>query len=107
MARVFVLNKSAHDFSSAESFGELIFVTDGHYNIFNTGQLIQFLANFFSDFDSQEDFLVMSGSPFVASLAFTYLINNVNSVKLLLFDAKQRIYIPRTLTFTQFKKGDK
>ncbi len=36
---VFVVNKSAHDFSRAEDYGELRFVTEGKLNRFGTNDM--------------------------------------------------------------------
>jgi len=107
MPKVYILNRSGHDFSSAEKFGELKFVNEGHYNIFNIGAVVTLLRNnLISPFKVEEDFLVMSGSPMVAAIAFSLLIPMKGSVNVLLFDAKQKVYTNRTITLSPYKKRE-
>lgn len=41
MANVYVINKSSHDFSNATAFGNLIFMTEGSMNRFDTNNMIR------------------------------------------------------------------
>ena len=107
MSKVYVMNKSGHDFSDAEKHGELVYLTEGKHNIFSTGAMIQDLKNKLRDFKPSEDFLLMSGSPFVAASAMSIILTKIRSVNVLLFDAKNRVYVPRTVNYGGNDGGQK
>lgn len=100
MAKVYVLNEVDHDFSSATEFGELTMNPIRNYPIFNVGQSIAMLKDFLSEY-KEGDYLTVSGSPFIMGMAFTTLLSKFGSIHILLFDAKGRKYIPRTITRDQ------
>jgi hypothetical protein len=39
--KVYIVNKSAHDFSSAEKFGHLVFCTEGRMSRFGTNDMVR------------------------------------------------------------------
>lgn len=41
MRKVFIVNNSAHDFSSAKKFGELVFLSDGPINRYATNSMVR------------------------------------------------------------------
>lgn len=41
MAKVFVVNKSAHDFSPAEEFGELVYLSEGSMNRYAVNSMVR------------------------------------------------------------------
>lgn len=106
MSKVYILNNSGNDYSEATNFGELLIVNDGPYSIFNTGNLINSLKTKFMEFNAKGDYLVMSGSPFVAAMTLTLLLEHNKMINVLLFDAKRRTYIPRTIKLDQLKQGE-
>lgn len=100
MSRVFVLNEVEHDFSTASEFGELSINPVRNYPVFNVGASLTILKNFISDY-KEGDYLIQSGSPFIMGLAFAALLVKFESINVLLFDAKGRKYVPRTITRNQ------
>lgn len=41
MAKVFIVNKTGHDFSDAENYGELVFLSEGPMNRYSTNNMIR------------------------------------------------------------------
>ena len=37
--KVYIVNKGVHDYSDAKRFGELVFLTEGSYNILSTSRM--------------------------------------------------------------------
>ena len=100
MPKVFILNNTSYDFSPAEEFGELKINSTESFPIFNTGLTLSMVKSFLEDY-TEEDFIVMSGSPVVSALAFCTIFSKFDKIHILLFDAKGRKYVPRTFSKLQ------
>jgi len=63
-SKVFVLNNTGHDFSDAERFGKLIFVTIGNVSVFNTQRLYIEVKDFLvkHNYNPEVDYILLSGS---------------------------------------------
>lgn len=95
---VWVVNRSAHDFSKAERFGRLEFLSEGMLRKRN----VSYMARKFSDSmksSSPDDFLLPTSltiMSMIAALCFFQLHGRVN---LLIFDDGK--YVSRTITFNE------
>ena len=96
MAKVYVVNNTNHDYSKAEQYGELVYVTKGKLPIFKTNTVRAMLEKGLVKF-SKDDYLLISGPAIVSIMAATILYNNFDTVKFLVFDAKQQDYVVRHL----------
>jgi len=94
MAKVYVVNNTNHDYSKAEQYGELVYVTKGKLPIFKTNTVRAMLEKGLVKF-SKDDYLLISGPAIVSIMAATILYNNFDTVKFLVFDAKQQDYVVR------------
>lgn len=64
--KVFIPNKGGHDYSDAERFGELIFVTEGTQNRFATAGIYRAFIDAMVDSDKMDYFLPSSMNIFNA-----------------------------------------
>ena len=96
MAKVYVVNSTNHDYSKAEQYGELVYVTKGKLPIFKTTTVKAILEKGLVKF-TKDDYLLISGPAIVNVMAATVLYNKFDTVKFLVFDAKQQDYVVRHL----------
>ncbi len=96
MAKVYVVNNANHDYSKAEQYGELMYVTRGKLPIFKTSTVRAMLEKGLVKF-TKDDYLLISGPAIVNIIAATILYNKFDTVKFLVFDAKQQDYVVRHL----------
>lgn len=104
MSHVFVTHESPKlDYSPAESWGELKFVTHKDYT--PMGALSPFNADLTREikavaknFDSETDFVVISGSPLVTAVWFMALAERgVKRIKVLRWSNRDNQYHPTSL----------
>lgn len=96
MAKVFIVNDTHHDYSGAMQFGELVSITEGQVPIFKTGVLSNIIEDKLKDF-TEEDYVLVSGPAIVNVMVSTTLYNRFETIKFLIFDAKQQEYVVRHL----------
>jgi hypothetical protein len=96
MAKVYIVNNANHDYSKAEQYGELVYVTRGKLPIFKTNTVRAMLEKGLVKF-TKDDYLLISGPAIVSVMAATVLYNKFDTVKFLVFDAKQQDYVVRHL----------
>jgi|TARA_Y100000401_G_C8322675_1_gene226363 hypothetical protein len=100
---VYIVNDSGHDFSSAEPFGELVFLTKGLVDRFNlTGMYRAFQSSI--DESHPEDFILHSGPGVMSAVACSMFSAKHGRLNLLLWrgeeNGKQR-YVQRRLSFNK------
>jgi hypothetical protein len=94
MAKVYILNNTNHDYSKAERYGRLIDVTKGKVPIFKTSTVRAMLEEGLADF-TEDDYLLLAGPTILSVMASAILFNKFETVKFLVFDAKQQDYVVR------------
>lgn len=92
--KVFIVNRSAHDFSEAEKYGELIFLSEGRMNRYETNNMHR---NFSAAMESSspDDYIVPCSLNVMNSIACAIFAYKHGRLNLLLF--KDGIYIERNL----------
>jgi|TARA_Y100000310_G_scaffold263133_1_gene273150 hypothetical protein len=94
MLKVFVPNKSAHNFSDALRFGELVFLTSGTVNKYAINSLYRELSEGLQN-SSEQDHLMISSLAILNSICSAIFARKHGKVNYLLFrDGK---YISRTI----------
>lgn len=94
MAKVYVVNKGSHDFSSAEKYGRLIYMTSGYQPKFSVAAALrQFQFNMQES--SEEDRILLTGLSTLNCIACSVFALKHKRLNLLLFNGKG--YIERTL----------
>jgi hypothetical protein len=94
--RVYIVNKSAHDFSEAEKFGQLVFITEGRLNRFSVNdmhrQTVEVLLG-----STMFDYIVPCSLNVLNSIVCATFAVKHNRLNLLLF--KQGDYLERNVVF--------
>lgn len=96
MAKVYIANNTNHDYSKAEQYGELVDVTNGKVPIFKTSIMKVLLEDGLAGF-TEDDYLLLAGPAILCVMASTIVFNKFDTVKFLVFDAKQQDYVVRHL----------
>lgn len=100
--RVYVSQENNYSYKSAEQYGELIFVAKGDFrplpnSLFNRALMAE-IKSVIAEFDSDLDWLVLTGSPYVAAIIFLILGNRgVKKINILRWDNRKYEYEPMTL----------
>lgn len=100
MPKVFIVNRSAHDFSPAEKFGELVYLSDGPMSRTSTNNMIRQFWSLLQD-SSPHDYIIPSGltnMSIIATSLFTFLHGRLN----LLLYMRGR-YVPRISLFEELE----
>jgi hypothetical protein len=100
--KVFVTQETNLDFTPAEQFGEVQFLTrDDLNNIkgsLHNEAIVADLAAKLKDFDYVRDYVVIAGSPYISALVFMILGKmNLREVRVLRWNNRDFNYIPMYL----------
>ena len=96
MPKVYIVNKSAHDFSAAENFGEIIFLSEGPMNRYAVNNMVRQFKDIMLN-SHEEDYLVPCSLNVMNSIASSILVHKHGRLNLLLFKAGD--YIERNIIF--------
>ena len=96
MSKVFVVNKSAHDFSEAEKYGELVFVTKGRLNRFNVNDMHRQAMEVLKQ-SEKGDYIVPCSLNILNSIVCSSFAVLHGRLNILLF--KQGSYLERNIVF--------
>jgi len=90
--KVFVVNKSAHDFKPAEGYGEVIFLSEGSMNRYSTNSMVRQFSEVMA-LSEPEDYIVPCSLNVMNSIACAIFSHKHGCLNLLLF--KDGTYIER------------
>lgn len=99
MPKVYIINKSCHDYSMAEKYGEITYLTESSYNRFSTGKMFRSFKNGLKD-SNPEDFLLISGLTIMSSIACSMFAAKHKRLNLLLYNSGPNVeegYVKRTI----------
>lgn len=99
MAKVWVTQETAYDFGSAETYGEIVFITNDDVNntrgSLHNEALMRQIRMAVHQYNEDEDFVIIAGSPYVAALVFATLgRKGVSQIKFLRWSNRDRVYTP-------------
>lgn len=94
MAKVFIVNKSAHDFSEAKYYGDITFLSEGSMNRYATNNMHRKFYDALKD-SSSDDYIVPCSLNVMNSIACAIFAKMHGRLNLLLF--KNGKYIERNL----------
>lgn len=97
--KVYITNLGFHDYSLAKVFGELVPVTIGHVDLEQDELEKAILTKI--EAMSPFDYLLVSGSPLIASLALGFVQARFGTVNLLSWDPLAKDYALREPDFSQ------
>lgn len=92
MRKVFIVNKSSHDFTAAEMYGSIVFLSEGSINRYATNQMIRMFTERMESSES-EDLIVPCSLNVMNSIACAIFAHKHGRLNLLLF--KDGRYIER------------
>jgi len=92
MRKVFIVNHSPHDFSAAEQYGKIIFLSEGSMNRYATNNMIRIFHERMTD-SHEEDLIVPCSLNVMNSIACAIFAKKHGRLNLLLF--KDGRYIER------------
>lgn len=92
--KVFIVNKSAHDFGPAERYGELVFMSQGPMNRYSTNNMARTFEDCMKD-SHPEDHIVPCSLNVMNIIAGAIFTRKHGTLNLLLF--KEGEYIERNL----------
>jgi len=103
MANIYVVNKSCHDYSKAERFGNLIYLSEGAINRYATGNMYRAFWPILKDSDIN-DYLLPTGLTIMNIVAAGIFASIHGRVNLLVYKAtrkagKEEEYLERILVF--------
>ena len=84
MTKVFILNQSGHDFSDAERFGELVYMTKGTIDRFNVNNMYRISTDAFSEADEM-DYILVTSLTILCAIACSTFAHKFGRLNLLLF----------------------
>jgi hypothetical protein len=94
--KVFIVNKSSHDFSAAKHFGDIIFLSEGPMNRYATNSMHREFSEKMLD-SHPDDYIVPCALNVMNSLACAIFVHKHGKLNLLLF--KDGEYIERNHVF--------
>lgn len=100
MPKVFIPNKSSHNFSSAEKFGELVFLTSGSVNRFAVANMMRDLEAALAEAQI-DDFIMVTSLAVLTALTCSIMATRFGQVNLLIYDVKDDKYCRRTVVFNK------
>ena len=94
MSKVYIVNKSAHDFSDAYNYGEVIFLSDKPMNRFGCNNIHRQFSEKLKD-SSSDDYIVLCSLNSMNAIACAIFAKLHGKLNLLLF--KNKKYVERNL----------
>ena len=101
MSKVYIVNKSNHDFSAAKKYGDLIFLSEGPMNRYSTNNMMRSFTDKMKK-SKPDDYIVPCSLNVMNSIACAIFAYKHGALNLLLF--KQGTYIERNHVL--WKGGD-
>jgi len=92
--KVYVVNKSSHDFSPAEKYGKLIFCTEGRMNRFAVNDMVRSFKEAFKG-SKKDDYILLCSLSVMNSIACSVFARKHGTLNLLLY--KDGEYLERNL----------
>lgn len=101
---VWIPNKAGHNFSDAERFGRLIYLTEGTVNRYSANSMYREFSEQMEG-ASSEDYLLVSSLSILNSIASGILSYKFGLVNYLLF--KNGVYLERSVNFSSLITREK
>lgn len=103
MPKVFVTNRGGHDYTAAERFGELVYISDGLLRKDQTSQMFRLCQEAMGD-SSADDHLLITSLASLCSIAAGYLVAKHGRLNLLVWNDGQ--YVARSISFNSLKESN-
>lgn len=97
---VFVVNKGCHDYSIAERFGKLVFLSNGPVPRYDTTKMLRLFEPIIKEHAKNTDYLLLGGLSIMSVIACTLFSQKHNCLNLLLYSTKDAEYILRKINYS-------
>ncbi len=97
MNNVLVINKSSHDYSKAEEFGKLVFMSEGSMSRFAVSSIYRLFEPFINQ-SKPEDYILLGGLSIMCSIACSMFAVKHGRLNLLIYKPtpkKPGVYLER------------
>jgi hypothetical protein len=104
--KVYVTQEVGVDYSKAETYGDIAFLTmedfvNSHPSLLNEA-LARELRHNLRNFNPDDDWIVISGSPYVSAAVFMILgLTGIRKVKILRWDNRDLVYRPMVIEISR------
>ena len=95
MSRVFVVNRSGHDFSNATKYGELVFLSEGAISRYATTDIYRGFAAILDRDSEPNDYILITGLTVMSCIACMIMTSLHGKVNMLMY--RNGNYVDRTL----------
>jgi len=82
--KVYVVNKGTHDYSKATTYGDLIYLTEGYYNLLSIGKIYRTILPVLKQ-SGPDDLILLCGPTIMNSLVCSMMAVKHGHLNLLLF----------------------
>ncbi len=100
MPHIYIVNKGCHDYSAAQEYGDLVYLSRDMYSRFSTGKIFRVFREAMRG-SSPEDYILISGLSVMSSIACSVFAAKHQRVNLLLFNSGPQTmrdhYVKRTI----------
>lgn len=100
MPRVYIANKSGHDFSAAAKYGELVFLSEGRMSKFATNNMYRLFVEQMRG-SSDNDWLLVTGLTVMNNIATAILAFKHGQINMLIYDEERNDYRKRVIKLTE------
>jgi len=103
MSKVYIVNAAGRDYDNAKRFGELVELTIGTVNIFDTQRLIVDFKKWFET-ANMGDWVLLSGSPILNVIAVSVMLSKFGLCNVLIFDVRYAKYVEQVIKWETIQK---
>lgn len=96
MRRVYIINKSRHDFSAAKEFGKFIFLSNGLIHKYATNRYTERFKDILKD-SRADDYLLLTSVSSLNVIAAVIMMSMHGKLNLLLYNPKDNCYVHRVI----------
>ena len=96
LPNVWVINRSAHDYSGAERWGNVRYLTDGPVNRYATGKIFRLLNEPLRE-SGKNDYILLTGLTVMACIACSIFALRHKRLNLLIFRPATHTYVERRM----------
>lgn len=106
MAKVYITQETGFNFTDAENFGAVEFITREDLNntkgSLHNERVVRDVRRKIKELNPDEDYVVIAGSPYVSALVFALLgRRGVKTLRILRWDNRDQVYIPMHVEIPQ------
>lgn len=98
--RVYIPNKSLHNFSDAKRFGELVFCTEGTINREDVNHIARLVSTAMEGVEAN-DYIMIASLSVINSIMCGIFVGKFGRLNLLLFDDDTQRYISRKIVLQE------